>query len=173
MIYKNIDLEKLMQLMEKYETAEIRLRDGKTSIEVKRAVRPLGEALETSQAAPQSLKETQPTSNSHNAQTPPEAAQEERVDDENKEENPTINANIKEIIAPLVGTFYRAPAPEASPFVEIGDEVKVGDTLCIVEAMKNMNEIESDIDGTITEICVQNSELVEYGQVLFKLNVAG
>lgn len=159
--------------MEKYETAELRLRDGKTSIEVKRAVRPQGEGLEMSQAAPHSIKETLPASHSPNRQAPLEPPQDEQIDAESKEENPTINTNIKEITAPLVGTFYRAPAPEASPFVEIGDEVKVGDTLCIVEAMKNMNEIESDIGGTITEICAQNSELVEYGQVLFKINVAG
>ena len=71
------------------------------------------------------------------------------------------------IKAPLVGTFYRAPSPESAPFVEIESEVKKGDTLCIVEAMKVMNEIKSDYDGTIKEILVENAKPVEYGQVLF------
>ncbi len=92
---------------------------------------------------------------------------------EDKEENKTKKEEKKyhEIKAPLVGTFYRAPAPDADPFVEKGDKVKVGDTLCIVEAMKNMNEIESDVEGIIKDICVQNAEMVEYGQVLFKIEI--
>jgi acetyl-CoA carboxylase biotin carboxyl carrier protein len=69
----------------------------------------------------------------------------------------------------MVGTFYRAPNPSAPPFVEIGDTVKKNQTLCIIEAMKLMNEIESDIDGTIEEILVENGKPVEFGQKLFAL----
>ena len=69
--------------------------------------------------------------------------------------------------SPLVGTFYAAPAEGAEPFVKVGDTVKKGQTLAIVEAMKLMNEIESDFDGVITEICVENAKMVEYGQPLF------
>ena len=71
--------------------------------------------------------------------------------------------------SPLVGTFYAAPAEDASPFVSVGDQVKKGQTLAIVEAMKLMNEIESEYDGTITEILVENGEAVEYGQPLFRI----
>jgi acetyl-CoA carboxylase biotin carboxyl carrier protein len=71
------------------------------------------------------------------------------------------------ITSPIVGTFYRAPSPEASPFVEIGSRVKKGQVLCIVEAMKLMNEIESETDGTIIKILVENSQPVEYGEPLF------
>ena len=76
----------------------------------------------------------------------------------------------KELIAvrsPLVGTFYRAPSPDEDPFVEVGDEVKTGETLCIIEAMKVMNEITSEIHGTVREILVDNGQPVEYDQKLF------
>jgi acetyl-CoA carboxylase biotin carboxyl carrier protein len=69
--------------------------------------------------------------------------------------------------APMVGTFYRAPAPDAKPFVEAGDVVKEGQTICVIEAMKLMNEIEADASGTIKAILVENGQPVEYGQALF------
>jgi len=76
-------------------------------------------------------------------------------------------ANLVEVVAPMVGTFYRAPAPDAPPFVEVGSKVQKGDTLCIIEAMKLMNEIEAECAGEVVEILVENAEPVEYGQVLF------
>jgi acetyl-CoA carboxylase biotin carboxyl carrier protein len=72
-----------------------------------------------------------------------------------------------EIRSPIVGTFYRAPAPDAAPFVEVGDDVKPGQTLCIIEAMKLMNEIECDVEGKVAKILVENGKPVEYNQVLF------
>lgn len=72
-----------------------------------------------------------------------------------------------EIKAPMVGTFYRAPAPDAPPFVEVGDEIEPGQIICIIEAMKLMNEIKAEIKGRITEILVENAAPVEFGQVLF------
>ena len=71
--------------------------------------------------------------------------------------------------SPMVGTFYRASAPGAKPFVEVGDSIKEGDTICIVEAMKILNEIEADKSGTVTQILVQNGQAVEYGQPLFAI----
>lgn len=71
--------------------------------------------------------------------------------------------------SPMVGTFYHSETPEAKPFVQVGDEVEVGDTLCIIEAMKVMNEIKSDRKGTVKEILVKNGRPVEYGQPLFTL----
>jgi len=79
--------------------------------------------------------------------------------------------NGHQITSPMVGTFYRAPAPNADPFVEIGDVVKKGQTLCIIEAMKLMNEIESDADGVVTAIYVENGKPVEYGQKLFAIRI--
>jgi len=74
-----------------------------------------------------------------------------------------------EIKSPMVGTFYRAGAPGAPPYVDTGQRISEGDTLCIIEAMKLMNEFESDISGTIEEILVEDGEPVEYGQVLFRV----
>lgn len=78
--------------------------------------------------------------------------------------------DLFEVESPMVGTFYRAPAPDAPPYVEVGDRVSTGQTLCILEAMKLMNELESEVAGEIREICVQNAEPVEYGQVLFRID---
>ncbi|MCM8756925.1 MAG: acetyl-CoA carboxylase biotin carboxyl carrier protein [Candidatus Omnitrophica bacterium] len=75
--------------------------------------------------------------------------------------------------SPLVGTFYRAPSPESPPFVEVGSKVKPGDTLCIVEAMKVMNEIKSEHQAVVKEILVENAKPVEYGQVIFVLDTSG
>ena len=71
----------------------------------------------------------------------------------------------------MVGTFYRAPSPDTDPFIEEGDKVNDGDVLCIIEAMKLMNEIESDIDGVIEEIFVENGKPIEYGQQLFAVKL--
>jgi acetyl-CoA carboxylase biotin carboxyl carrier protein len=72
-----------------------------------------------------------------------------------------------QVKSPMVGTFYRASGPGADPFIEVGDTVKPGDTLCIIEAMKLLNEIEAEVAGTVKEILVENGQAVEYGQVLF------
>ncbi|RQH01087.1 acetyl-CoA carboxylase biotin carboxyl carrier protein [Paraburkholderia dinghuensis] len=71
------------------------------------------------------------------------------------------------VTSPMVGTFYRAPSPGADPFVQVGDTVKEGQTLCIIEAMKLLNEIESDVAGVVKEVLVENGQAVEYGQPLF------
>ncbi|MCA1789033.1 MAG: acetyl-CoA carboxylase biotin carboxyl carrier protein [Thioalkalivibrio sp.] len=82
---------------------------------------------------------------------------------------PAVDENLLEITSPMVGTFYRAPAPDAPSYVEDGTKVSVGDTLCIIEAMKLMNELECEVKGTIAEICVENAQPVEFGQVLFRV----
>ncbi len=76
---------------------------------------------------------------------------------------------VREIKSPMVGVFYASPSPEAKPFVEVGSKVKKGDVVCIIEAMKLMNELTADVDGEVVDICVNNGDVVEYGQPLFKL----
>ena len=88
------------------------------------------------------------------AETPPDAA---------------AAANAVEVTSPMVGTFYRAPSPEAEPYVKVGDAVAEGDVLCVIEAMKLMNELECEHAGRIVEICVDNAEAVDYGQLLFRV----
>ena len=82
----------------------------------------------------------------------------------------TVDFNrLKEVKSPLVGIFYAAPSPGAEPFAGVGSRVKKGDVLCVVEAMKLMNEITADADGEVIDVCVQNGQVVEFGQILFKL----
>jgi acetyl-CoA carboxylase biotin carboxyl carrier protein len=80
---------------------------------------------------------------------------------------PVVNTKWKDVRSPIVGTFYRSPSPTAEPFVEVGDHVRAGQTLCIVEAMKVMNEIEAEFAGTVKEILVENASPVEAEAVLF------
>lgn len=82
---------------------------------------------------------------------------------------PVDSVDLIEVKAPFVGTFYMAPSPDSPPYVRLGDRVKAGQVLGLVEAMKIMNEIESTIAGTIAEVCCENESFVEYGQVLFRL----
>ena len=81
-------------------------------------------------------------------------------------EKPVEAKKGKPLTSPMVGTFYKAPSPDAKPFVEVGQTIKEGDVVCIVEAMKLMNEIESEVSGKIVEICVADGQPVEFGQVL-------
>lgn len=87
------------------------------------------------------------------------------TDDSQQDTDEKVTGNV--VKSPLVGTFYRASSPDSEPFVKVGDTVKKGQVLAIVEAMKLMNEIESEFDGTVKEILVENEQMVEYGQALF------
>lgn len=101
----------------------------------------------------------------------PASAPEDRSKGPAEEPGDTATADSKfvEVESPMVGTFYRAPAPDAPAYVEVGDRVQKGQTLCILEAMKLMNELEAEIAGTVREICIGNGEPVEYGQALFRI----
>lgn len=100
----------------------------------------------------------------------PSAAQSEVVTPETTASNAPDDKKWVNITSPMVGTFYRAPAPDEEPFVSVGDRITKGDTVCIIEAMKLMNEIEGEINGQIMEIAVQNGEPVEFGQVLMRID---
>jgi acetyl-CoA carboxylase biotin carboxyl carrier protein len=80
---------------------------------------------------------------------------------------------LKEIKSPMVGTFYKAPEPGADPYVKVGGRITPGQTVCIIEAMKIMNEIEAEVSGVVREICVEDAQPVEYGQVLFRVDPHG
>lgn len=96
--------------------------------------------------------------------TVPEKKAEEKVEQKNE-----VSEEYKIVKSPMVGTFYSKSSPDAKEYVEVGSKVKKGDILCIVEAMKLMNEIESEFDGEIVEICVKDGEMVDYGKPLFKI----
>jgi len=140
-------VKKLIELLEESGIAEIEISEGEDSVRIRRhsgVSAPVATAPIAAPVAPPP-PEVQPT----NA-LPPEPAN-----------------SGHEVTAPMVGTFYSGPAPGAKSFVEIGSEINVGDTLCIVEAMKMMNQIESDVAGRIVSILVENGEPVEFDQVLF------
>jgi acetyl-CoA carboxylase biotin carboxyl carrier protein len=160
-IFKDFDLKKLFQLMQEHDVSELSFKDGKTEIAIKRT----GEPVFVNTGMP--AKEAPPTRTQTAAPTP----EEKEPETTSKPEIPVENYHA--VTAPLVGTFFRASAPDAAPFVEVGDQVKTGDVLCIVEAMKSMNEIQSDVSGVVKEICANNAELVEFDQVLFKIQKKG
>lgn len=95
------------------------------------------------------------------------------IEETKKEDKDEIkeDKNIKEVASPIVGTFYSKSAPDKPDFVKVGDIIKKGDTLCIIEAMKIMNEIQSEVEGEVVEILPKNEDMVEYGQCLFKVRV--
>lgn len=88
-------------------------------------------------------------------------------------EKPAEATDLVEITSPMVGTFYAAPSPDSSPYVSLNEKITEGQVVCIVEAMKLMNEIESEVSGRVVEICVENAKPVEFGQVLYKIDPNG
>lgn len=165
------DVEKLISLMENTDISEIEYQTKEDKIKISRAVPDKNISLEQSRQAQGYVSQTmmQPQMLQPQMQQV-QPVQQVQVQTARVADEPSaakMAANIAKITSPLVGTFYRAPAPGAETFVEIGRRVKKGDTLCIVEAMKLMNEIEADCDGVIKEILVENAKPVEYGEILF------
>jgi acetyl-CoA carboxylase biotin carboxyl carrier protein len=141
-------IKKLIELLEESDLAEIEIHEGEESVRISR-----GSKIAAQAVPPPALHEA-PTA------TPPPVVQEEPPAEAAASHGHTITS-------PMVGSFYRAPAPGAQPFVEVGQAVSVGDTLCIIEAMKMLNQIESDKSGVITAILVENGQPIEYGEPLF------
>ena len=143
--------KELMQWADEYGIDEISLSNGEDRIHIAR------NSEVVSVSAPQIKVSESSTSESSNKKTKTSS-----VVNKPETEKQTISS-------PMVGTFYRSPSPEAKPFVSIGDRVKSGDTVCIVEAMKVMNQIKAPMDGVVKKILASNSELVYKGQVLFEI----
>ncbi len=152
------DVGRLVELLAESGVGQIRVRQGDLEITVKAKTedRPAGAHAETSTAP----VVAQPAATTP-AETVPEPGLAER------------NGDLHLVRSPVVGTFYRAPAPGEEYYVEVGDHVGVGQTLCIVEAMKLMNEILADVSGEVVEVLVENSKGVEYDQPLFRIRPEG
>lgn len=140
-------IKKLIELVEESGISELEITEGEESVRIHR-----GSSATTMAYAPQMMHQPAPVQ----AAAPVVTA----------EEAPAMPSGHI-LKSPMVGTFYRSSSPEAKAFVEIGQKVRVGDTLCIIEAMKMMNQIESDKDGVVREILVENQEAVEFDQPLF------
>jgi acetyl-CoA carboxylase biotin carboxyl carrier protein len=146
---------------------------GVSSVEVEHAgsrVRIDGRAqAEAAPAAPPTAAESAPQPT---APPVPDAPPAPTAAAPEAEAAPAEEDNLHSISSPIVGTFYRAPNPDADPYVKVGDFVEPGQTLCIVEAMKLMNEIESDVSGTVVRVLSENAQPVEYGENLFLVRPA-
>jgi acetyl-CoA carboxylase biotin carboxyl carrier protein len=145
-------IKKLIELLEESGIAEIEIKEGEEAVRISRMAVPAAPAqTQGMHAAAPALRvpELQPAALAEGAAAG----------------KPKPNEHV--VTAPMVGTFYAAPSPGAKPFVEIGDEIKIGQVLCVIEAMKMMNQIEADKAGRITSIMAQNGDPVEFGQPLF------
>ena len=140
-------VKKLIELLEESGLSEIEITEGDDKVRITKGAKrsPQVKAIETTQEA-EALTLAEPAD--VNAQT-------------------KNNNSFHEIKAPMIGTFYQSPDPDSEAFVKVGDPINEGDTLCIIEAMKMMNKIETDISGTIERILVQNGDPVEFDQILF------
>jgi len=143
-------IKKLIELLEESNLTEIEIVEGEESVRLIRAVQPVAAPM----VAPVPLIEPPPV-----AAAPAVSPAEQEGEDEIPEG--------ELVLAPMVGTFYGASSPEAEPFVSLGQTVGVGDTLCIIEAMKMFNQIEADVSGTVVAILAENGQPVEYDQPLF------
>ena len=150
-------VKKLIELLEESEVAEIEIHEGEESVRISRTPQASAIAPQFIQA-PAMAAAPLPAAASAPAAEPAGAPAEEAIP-----EGHTVNS-------PMVGTFYEAPSPGAKPFVEVGQQVAVGDTLCIIEAMKMLNQIEADKAGKITAKLVENGQPVEFGQSLFVID---
>jgi acetyl-CoA carboxylase biotin carboxyl carrier protein len=140
-------VKKLIELLEESGISEIEISEGEESVRISRYPQP---GTVTVASAPVAAAPPPAPTAAEAAQPPPPPA-----------------SRGQQITAPMVGTFYSGPAPGAKPFVEIGSEVKPGDTLCVIEAMKMMNQIESEFAGRVVSVLVENGSPVEFGQPLF------
>ncbi|WP_456409064.1 acetyl-CoA carboxylase biotin carboxyl carrier protein [Caldithrix abyssi] len=166
-----MDLKELKQLIKIVETSDI------SEIEIEEE----GKKLRITKRFPSKNGETVviPTMATHQSmpmmpaqQALPAVQEQPAAPSAETQAEPERGKNIVEVRSPMVGTFYRAPSPDADPYVEVGQTVAVGQTLCIIEAMKLMNEIESEVNGKIVEILVENAQPVEFNQVLFLIEKA-
>ena len=169
----HIDSKKLNEvaaLMEDHGLTRVRLseEDGRV-VELERMTAPAPEAIAVPVAAPMTAAVTPAAAPAAPAATAPTEAPAPAAE---TAPAPTASNTIP-VEAPMVGVFYAAPSPGADPFVSVGSTVHVGDTLCIIEAMKLMNEVVAEADGTIAEICVQDGDLVEFGSCIMKIVPGG
>jgi acetyl-CoA carboxylase biotin carboxyl carrier protein len=146
-------VKKLIELLEESQVAEIEIHEGEESVRISR--------VSPQPAAPQAIVQAVPAAMPAGLPTVPlrEIAVPEKV-----------TPDGHNVTSPMVGTFYEAPSPGAKPFVEVGQQVNAGDTLCIIEAMKMLNQIEADKSGVIKARLVENGQPVEFGQALYVIN---
>jgi acetyl-CoA carboxylase biotin carboxyl carrier protein len=148
-------IKKLVKIVEQSNVTEFSVQEGDLKIKISKNGKQ--QTINTVVAQPAAQQ----------VQAPAVAPNQSEVKPQVNENQAAANPNHHEVCSPIVGTFYRAPSPDSEPYVKVGDTVSEGTVLCIVEAMKLMNEIESDVNGKIVKILVDNATPVEYNQPLF------
>jgi len=146
-------IETLARIMSKNGLSELEIVEGELKISMKKS----------------SYEQAQQPIVQKTAVVLPESMQTSVVQPEKEEKNAFSFSGLSEITSPIAGVFYAAPSADSAPFVKVGDKVKKGDVLCIIEAMKLMNELTAEKDGEIADICAVNEQIVEYGQTLFTI----
>ena len=157
-------VKKLIELLEASDIDEIEIKEGEEAVRISRGNRSQGFLPVSHNPAPLAVAPVYASSNEMRDSNTEEPTKDNIIESAFEKSTSTANQIIK---SPMVGTFYRSPAPTSPAFVEVGDSVKVGEVLCIVEAMKMMNQIESEKAGIISKIFVENGEAVEFDQPLF------
>lgn len=152
---KLTDIENLLALLKQNEITDFELEQDGTKIKLQRGAKTI------LQAAPVVQEIVSPIINHANVHSAPQV---------NAAAPAALAPGLVEVKSPIVGTFYRKPSPDAELFVKEGDRVKKGDTLCIIEAMKLMNEIEAPQDGKVEKVLISDGKVVEYGEVMFLIN---
>jgi len=147
-------VKKLIELLDESGIAEIEITEGEESVRISRYAPGAPVAAAPVAAAPVAVSAAPAPAPAPAAAPVPEVTEDDGF----------------EVTAPMVGTFYAASSPGAAPYIQVGDRINEGDTLCIIEAMKMMNQIEADVSGVVKSIRIQNGEPVEFGQVLFVID---
>lgn len=155
-------IKKLVKIVDSSGITDLEIDENGVKIRIAKKIRNAGISTQTQFTEPDLQQTVSVRQSSDVAKVTSEPPAEEKL----------VGANLHEIRSPIVGTFYRAPSPEANAFVQVGSEVSPGSVLCIVEAMKLMNEIESDVNGKVVKILVENGKPVEYNQPLFLIELS-
>ena len=149
-------VKKLIELLNESGVGEIEITEGDDSVRISR----------------ESTSIITPSQKTQKISTPPENKEDQIQKTLTPKETNAVTKNINqfEVLSPMVGTFYASPSPDEPPYVKVGDTIKQGDTLCIIEAMKMMNQIEADVNGVIKSIKAQNGDPIEYDQIIFVID---
>jgi acetyl-CoA carboxylase biotin carboxyl carrier protein len=164
-------LERLLSFMSDHGLEEFEYAHGDLRIRLKKAIAP--SAAAPSRALPAAPESPVQAAAARAAAPPADAGAVVAAEPSPRAPVAAPSDDLHVIKSPIVGTFYAAPNPESAPFVKVGDTVQAGQTVCIIEAMKLMNEIEADVSGEVTRVMVENGQPVEYGEPLFALRPTG
>lgn len=162
------ELRDLLTVINQTDIAEFTLKSGDFELVIRKGVQPGDAATASSTASTDTAVALAPIPSLPSASATPIVV----PPAPSPPPPPRSTEKFVEIVSPMVGTFYRSPAPDEAPFVNVGDRVRNGQTVCIIEAMKLMNEIEAEVSGEIVEILVENGQPVEFGQPLMRVNPA-